>query len=122
MQDIQAEISKILAEYGNEVVKEMRPAIEKVAKEGVKKLKSTSPKSGKSKRKYANGWRAKSEVKRFGAESIVYNATKPGLTHLLEHGHAKVGGGRVAAIPHIQPVDEWISKEVVTELQRRLSK
>lgn len=122
MQDIQAEISKILAQYTDEVIRDMRPAIENVAKEGVKKLKATSPKSNKKGRKYANGWKYKSEMKRLGTESVIYNSTKPGLTHLLEHGHAKRGGGRVQAIPHIHPVDEWIAKEVEAELTRRLRK
>lgn len=123
MKDIQAEISKILSDYGDEVIREMRPVVEEVAKEGVKTLKSTSPRTKRAGGKhYANGWRQKTEWKRFGASSVVYNATKPGLTHLLENGHAKRGGGRTRSFPHIKPVEEWINREVVTKLVRRLSK
>lgn len=35
-----------------------------------------------------------------GTEGHIYS-TKPGLPHLLEKGHAKIGGGRTVAKPHI---------------------
>ena len=35
-------------------------------------------------------------------QAHVYS-TKPGLPHLLEKGHAKVGGGRTRAAEHIAP-------------------
>lgn len=55
---------------------------------------------------YFDGWSYR--VSQDGGDwaSEVGNAKVPGLAHLLEKGHARVGGGRVAARPHIAPAAE----------------
>lgn len=74
--------------------------------------------------RYNSGWK----IKKDKTEATVYQASQPGLTHLLENGHdivvngQKVGHAR--AIPHIKPAEE-IGKEyfeelIVEEIERRL--
>lgn len=74
--------------------------------------------------KYNRGWRVKKE--KDGA--IVYNASQPSLTHLLENGHDVISHGvkvgRARAIPHIKPVEEetkvFFEEIVIDEIERRL--
>lgn len=96
---ISNEITRALQQYSSEVEKSLEKSKEKVAKEAVKTLKSTSPSETGS---YKKGWR----VKQVGTAKVIHNATDYQLTHLLEHGHAKKNGGRVAPIVHIKPVEE----------------
>lgn len=44
--------------------------------------------------------------KKSGIEGHIYSR-KPGLPHLLEKGHAKIGGGRTAPQKHVKPAAEF---------------
>ena len=60
------DINEILAGYGDDIQTLIQDEAEKIAKEGVKVLKSTSPKNKKataSRGKYAKGWRVKKSIK-----------------------------------------------------------
>lgn len=113
---ITIQLKNLLDEYSEELGDALEVCIDRIAKETVQKLKSSSPR-GKSAKHYADGWTSKKERGRIRT-TIVYNKTKPGLTHLLENGHAKVNGGRVDGITHIKPVEEWANAELVAEIER----
>lgn len=110
------EIAKILSEYTEDVIEGIDKTGQKVANEAVKELKAKSPKKTGV---YAKGWGRKTEKKVGDVDTIIiYNKTKPGLTHLLEHGHAKRGGGRTKAKPHIKPVEEMVIEEFTSEVEK----
>lgn len=111
-------IAKELSKYSQDVVEKINTSSEKVGKAAVDKLKATSPRrTGK----YASGWAMKTE-QAVGQphRRIVYNKTKPQLTHLLEHGHAKRGGGRVEGKPHIRPAEEAVINDFVREVEEAI--
>lgn len=98
---ISAEIARQLERYNLVLQEDIKEITDLVTKELVKELK-TSPRTPRLTSDYAKGWKRT----RFKRGWIVHNETDYQLTHLLEKGHAKVGGGRVPAYPHIAPLAE----------------
>lgn len=104
------EITKTVRQYTDEVVEKVEMSADELSQKGVKLLKERSPKkSGE----YARGW---GRVKTKGG--YIIKNKKYQLTHLLEKGHAKVGGGRVPARVHIAPVEEQLIDEFVKEIEK----
>ena len=111
-------IDSILDEYGDEVGGVIGEEVEKIGKEINKKLKTESPKRYGS---YAKGWRTHIKKSLGNVSLVAFNAKKPQLTHLLEHGHAKRNGvGSVKAIPHIAPINDWAQKTLYERIVSRL--
>ena len=113
-----AEIAKGLSEYSQDVVEKVNLSSAKVGKAAVKQLKETSPKD---KGKYAKSWRVKTDPQVGQPNTLtIHNKDHYYLTHLLEHGHVKKGGGRVDGIPHIRPAEEMVIKEFVAEVEEAI--
>lgn len=121
---LSAEIAKMMEEYAAEVASDVKAEAKVVAKEAVKELKSKSPEDRNSKKMhYKDGWASKVESENAVSIGIrVYNRKKPGLTHLLEKGHAKRGGGRVEGKPHISEAEKNAIEAYEERLKARLSR
>lgn len=89
-----------------------KQAVEETAKDTVKLLKQISPKDTGD---YARTWKYDRKMHFTGMyryAMTVYNDKNYRLTHLLEHGHAKVNGGRTKAQPHIAKAED-VAEEVL---------
>lgn len=124
---VQDQIQKILEEYIDKECDKIEKITKEVAQDVAKDLKSTSPKSDARGKHYANGWKVKSGkvagVRRT-ISSVVYNATKPQLTHLLskEHDIKNQYGtyGRSKPDPHIRDAEERGNELYLKRLEREL--
>ena len=116
---LQADVSAILEEYGEEVAEHLDEVTKDIGKKGAKALRSSSSGSFGGSGKYARGWTYEVEEGRLGTTVTIYNRT-PGLPHLLENGHAKRGGGRVPGRSHIAPVEAELIDAYEKEVASRL--
>lgn len=113
------DLKDILEDYSTEVRKTVDTECMEAARECSAKLKKTSPKrTGE----YAKGWMVSEQATGgYGASTwVVHNKRYARLTHLLEKGHAKRGGGRVRAYPHIKPVEKWVQEELPKKIEQKL--
>lgn len=93
-----------LKEYADLATDDLKAAVKKTGNEVRKQIQSTAPKASG---KYSKSWSVKTTKESSnGMEVTVYSKNRYQLAHLLEFGHAKRGGGRVAARPHIAAAEQ----------------
>ena len=109
-----------LMEYAELAVDVMKDCVKKAGDTVKKETQASAPvRSGK----YKKSWAVKRQRETSNTlEVVVHSRNRYQLTHLLEKGHAKRGGGRVRAIPHIAPAEEKGIRELEEGIKRGLSK
>lgn len=118
MDGLQKAVKQALEETRELTGEALKRAVDKTSRETVNQIKGAAPvRTGK----YAKGWATKSISK--GGRGVygktVYQRPKPGLAHLLQHGH---GGPRPAgAHPHI-PADEETAALFEKNLEKEMAK
>ena len=112
------EIMRGLTEYADLATDEMKSAVRKAGKTVRNEIKANAPKNTG---KYAASWTAKTVLESSHVLQIkVHSPKKYQLAHLLEHGHAKRGGGRVNGTPHIAPAEEVGIRQLESDIERAL--
>ena len=110
--DLSSNIADQLGIYARDKQELINIKTTEIAKKAIKMLEEKSPKKTG---EYAKSWR----ISKDQGKIVIYNKWGS-LTHLLEKGHAKRGGGRVSEKVHIRPVSDWIYDEVTKQVKEIL--
>ena len=108
-----------LTEYANTTTDLVKTSVKQVSKEVKKEIQLNAPKrTGVYKKSWAT---KKTKETSNSLVMTVHSKNRYQIAHLLEHGHAKRGGGRVAAIPHIAPAEAKGEESLKNKIERGLT-
>ena len=107
-----------LENYAETTTDGVKTAVKKAANTVKKEISATAPVGTG---KYSKSWATKTTGESsHSLEITVHSRNRYQLAHLLEHGHAKRGGGRVAARPHIAAAEQDGIEELAREIERSI--
>nr|WP_288978344.1 HK97 gp10 family phage protein [uncultured Blautia sp.] len=116
MEDAIAQSMEEYADLSNEVMKQ---SVTEVSRSVKKDIQANAPvRTGK----YKKSWAAKKVQEDANSLTmVIHSRDRYQIAHLLEHGHARRNGDRVAAIPHIAPAEQRGAEELMEKMERGLS-
>lgn len=107
-----------LTEYAETSTEVVKQSVQEVSKEVKKDIADSAPKRTGT---YKKSWATKKTKETANTLVMtVHSKNRYQIAHLLEHGHAKRGGGRVAARPHIGPAEEAGVLSLQNKIERGL--
>ena len=107
-----------LREYADLATDSMKTAVTKAGKTVRKEVSANAPRRTGT---YAKSWRTRKTRESSNVlEVTVYSPKRYMLAHLVEKGHAKRGGGRVAGKPHIAPAEQHGIEQLTREIEEAL--
>ena len=111
-------IMEELEKYADLATDELKAAVKETAASVRKDIQAGAPvDTGK----YKKSWSVKNiREDSESIELVVHSRNRYQIAHLLEHGHAKRGGGRVAAKPHIASAEQRGNEKLVQTIEQKL--
>ena len=106
-----------LEEYAKLSTDGMKEAVRKSAKLCKEEISANAPTGTGA---YKKSWTTKVTGESSNALEVTVYSKRSWQPHLLEHGHAKRGGGRVSARPHIAPAEEKAEKQLESDIKKAL--
>ncbi len=116
--DLATEIMNGLMEYKDLVTSDMKVAVRKAGQSVKKDIRANAPKKTGA---YSKSWKVSTTKETSESlELTIHSPKKYQLAHLLEKGHAKRGGGRTRAVPHIAPAEENAVKQLKSDIRNAI--
>ena len=117
--DLADAVMETLEEYADLAVEDVKQAVRDTGETVRKEIRANAPKDTGD---YAKSWAVKKTKETSTSLTLtVHSKNRYQLAHLLEYGHAKRGGGRVAARSHIAAVEETGIEQLEREIERSLT-
>ena len=116
---LSSEVMKELEKYADVTTENVKKAVQKAGKTVRDEISTNAPSDTG---KYGKSWTVKTVRETSNSlELVVHSKNRYQLTHLLEFGHAKRGGGRVSARQHIAAAEEKAIKVFEEEIKEAIS-